>query len=297
VVEGGKALVTAPVETSKGAVKGIGRWMGNIGRSVSSKDPHQENVLKVAVGHDAVKRGYSIEMGVDPYTDFEPYQKQLGLVARSATGGGLLMSMGMDAASAGSTLGTVVTVASTASMKDILMDEPPSTLSRINRKKLEEMGIPKLNINALLKNYNYTPTEMTVMVEALRRMGDIKGREIFVTYATAAPDKVITRYVQQTAEMLANYIEKNGTGNIVNMGNDAWLVTSSGKLIGAFPIDYLAWMTEIEAEEKLIPVSSTEYGYKSRELLIEGQVDPAARKAMESRGWKIREGVNVAATQ
>lgn len=87
MVEGGKALVTSPVETTKSAVKGMGRWLGNVGRSISSDDPHQDNVLKTALGYDAAKRAYAIEMGVDPYTDFEPFQERLGEVARAATAG------------------------------------------------------------------------------------------------------------------------------------------------------------------------------------------------------------------
>ncbi|MEA2094734.1 MAG: hypothetical protein U9P11_09250 [Pseudomonadota bacterium] len=73
MVEGGKALVTAPVDTTKKAVKGVGRWLGNVGRSITSDDPHQDNVLKTVLGYDAAKRAYAIEMGVDPYTDFEPF--------------------------------------------------------------------------------------------------------------------------------------------------------------------------------------------------------------------------------
>ena len=138
-----------------------------------------ERVVAVrTLGHDAVKRAYAIEMGVDPYTDFEPFQKQLGEVARAATAGGLIMSVGADVATEGTLAGTVVTVTSRAGMKDALMDEPPSTLARINREKLEKMGIGKTQIDALLKNYNYTPTHMTLMVEDLKRMGDIKGRDL-----------------------------------------------------------------------------------------------------------------------
>jgi hypothetical protein len=295
MVEGGKALVTSPVETSKGAVKGLGRWMGNVGRSVTSKDPHQENALKVALGHDAVKRAYAIEMGVDPYTDFEPFQKQLGEVARASTAGGLIMSVGADVATSGTMAGTVVTVVSVAGMKDLLMDEPPSTLSRINREKLEKMGVGKIQIDALLKNYNYTPADMTLMVEALNRMGKIKGRDIFVTYATAAPDKVIARYMQQYAEMLANFISNVEPGDIVNIGDEAWLVTRSGKLIGAFPIDYLAWTAEVDGAERAASEGTAKLNVKSKELLIEGQVGPVAAKALKARGWKVSENVELAA--
>jgi len=294
MVEGGKALVTSPVETTKGAVKGIGRWLGNVGKSVTSDDPHQENVLKTALGHDAVKRGYAIEMGVDPYTDFEPFQERLGEVARAATAGGLVMSLGADIATEGTLAGTAVTVTSMAGMKEILKDEPPATLTRINRKKLEKMGIEKVDINALLKNYNYTPAEMTVMVEALTRMGGIKGRDIFVTYATAAPDRVIVRFMQQHAEMLANYITTVETGDIVTIGDEAWLLTRSGKLVGALPIDRLAWTAGVEGAERIVSAGGEKQGVKSKELMIEGQVDPVARKALEARGWKVSENVQLA---
>ena len=49
-IRGGKALVTAPVETTKGAVKGVGRWLGNVGRSVKSDDPYQEGAVSAAAG-------------------------------------------------------------------------------------------------------------------------------------------------------------------------------------------------------------------------------------------------------
>ena len=294
MVEGGKSLVTAPVETTKGAVKGVGRWLGNVGRSVSSDDPHQENVLKTALGHDATKRAYAIEMGVDPYTDFEPFQKRLGEVARAATAGGLITSVGADVATSGTMAGTVVTVTSLAGMKDILKDEPPSSLARINRKKLEEMGIEKTQIDALLKNYNYTPTGMTLMVEALRRMGNIKGRDLYVTYAMAAPDKVIARFMQQYAEMLANYITGTTSGDLVTIDDEVWLLTRSNKLVGAFPIDYLAWTAAADGGVRVVAEEEQKLGVKAKELLIEGKVDPVARKALEGRGWKIQENVQLA---
>ena len=66
MVEGGKSLVTSPVDTSKRAAKGFGRWVSNVGRSFTSDDPDQENALATALGHDAAKRAYALEFGVDP---------------------------------------------------------------------------------------------------------------------------------------------------------------------------------------------------------------------------------------
>ena len=63
---GAKALVTAPVETTTGAVKGVGRWMGNIGRAVTSSDPYQEGGVSAATGWAGTKRAYALELGGGP---------------------------------------------------------------------------------------------------------------------------------------------------------------------------------------------------------------------------------------
>ncbi len=94
-IRGGKALVTAPVETTKGAVKGVGRWVGNIGRSIASDDPYQESGVSAATGWANTKRAFALELGVDPYTDWEPLQKALTAVARAAFAGGITVGIGV----------------------------------------------------------------------------------------------------------------------------------------------------------------------------------------------------------
>jgi hypothetical protein len=139
---GAKALVTAPVETTKGAVKGVGRWLGNIGRSVASDDPYQEGGVSAAVGWAGTKRAFALELGVDPYTDWEPLQKGLTSVARAAFAGGITVGVAMGALTEGTTVGTLITVTSlTDEMNAILLDNPPEGLTKINREKLVNMGI------------------------------------------------------------------------------------------------------------------------------------------------------------
>ncbi len=295
-VEGGKALVTSPVETTKGAVKGMGRWMGNVGRSVGSRDPYQENVVSTALGYDAAKRGYALEFDVDPYTDFEPFQEQLARVARADAAGGLITSVAMDVATEGTTLGTVVTVTSLAAMKDVLKDNPPGTLARINRKKLEGMGVPDHQIDAFLKNYNYTPTQATLLVEALNRMGNVKGREIFIAHASAAPDKPMARYWQQMAEMMANYVtEKGGRAEIISVADHPWLRTREGVVLAVIPVDYMIWSRELDDAERDAAADIAALSKVSRkEVWAEGAVDPAARRSLEARGWTVRHNVKLA---
>ncbi len=287
-LRGGKALVTSPVETTKGAVKGIGRWMGNIGRSVASKDPYQEGGVSSAVGWAGTKRAYALELGVDPNTDWEPLQEALSSVSRAAFAGGITVGVAMDAVSSG-TVGAVITVTSlTHEMNEVLVDNPPEGLTKINRKKLQGMGISNDVIDPFLLNYNYTPMEKTLLVAALERMKGAKGRELFIAQATAAPDKAVARYFQQAAEMMAHYHTKVQATDIVKINGEIWQVNRKGVLVGAFPIDYLAWTAEASTIAQSV---ERDPKGKQRELWLEGSVSPEARKGLSARGWKVNERV------
>ncbi len=288
-IRGGKALVTAPVETTKGAVKGVGRWVGNIGRSIASDDPYQEGGVSAATGWAGTKRAFAMELGVDPWTDWEPLQKGLTAVARAAFAGGITVGVAMGAVTEGTTVGTIITVTSlTDEMNAILLDNPPEGLTKINREKLEKMGISKKIIDPFLKNYQYTPFEKTMLVEALNQMKGTKGRDLFIAQATAAPDKIIARYYHQMAEMMLNYQKKNGPADIVNVQNEVWLMTRKGTLVGTTPIDYLAWTAETS---RIAAAIEKDPKAQSRELWLEGSASPDANKALTARGWKIKERV------
>ena len=88
-VKGVVELVKSPIDTSKNIVKGTGEFLSNVGSSIFSDDPDQDNVFKVALGYDAAKRQFAFEFGIDPYTDYDPVVDRLGEIARAAVAGGL----------------------------------------------------------------------------------------------------------------------------------------------------------------------------------------------------------------
>jgi len=293
LVAGGKALVKEPVATSKGAYKGVRQWLQNVGSSVDSEDPYQDSALKTAIGYDAVKRAYAIEMGVDPYSNFEPLQRHLGEVAKVSTAGSMVTSMFISAGIDSNLLGAIRDVSSLASMKKLLLDNPPSALAEINSKKLRSMGIPGFQADALLKNYHYSPTEMTVMVEALAKMGDASGRDIFVAFATSAPDEEVAQFMHYYAVMLAAYINRVEPGDLVDIAGTAWLATRSGTLVGAFPLDYIHWTVATETSMNRASDRAQELGLKHKAIFLRGRFSTAARAALEKRGWTTKEKVSL----
>ncbi len=290
-LKAGKALVTDPVATTKGAIKGVGRWMGNIGRAITSDDPYQEGGVSAAVGWAGAKRAYALKLGVDPYTDWKPLQEGLTSVARAAFAGGITVGVAMGKLTEGTTVGTVTTVLSlTGDMNKILLDNPPEGLTKINREKLVHMNIPEEIIDPFLVNYNYTPMEKTLLVESLKRMDGAQGRDIFLAEAGAAPDREVARYMQQRAEMMANYHTKTMATDIIKIDKTLWQINRDGTLLGIVPIDYLAWTTgasRIAASAEKSPQA------KQREIWLEGSASPASNKALTARGWKVKERVGL----
>ena len=293
MVEGGKALIDEPVDTTKNAAKGVGRWLRNVGNSITSDDPHQDNALETITGYDVAKRTYALAMRVDPYTDFQPFQDRLSEVARAATAGGMVTRAAVKVSTAGTVAGTVANVTSLAKMSDLIKDNPPATLESINRDKLIGMGIKDYQADALLKNYNYTPVEITLIAEGLNRMGEIKGREIMTAIAASAPDREVARFMSYHVEMMANYINTVEKADIIGIRGKPWLVSESGALVGAFPLDYLSWTSEAAWSVNLPPEKLQAEGIKSRKLLLQGQFSPRASKELRSRGWEISENVDL----
>ncbi len=290
-IEGAYNVVTSPIETTSGAVKGVGRWFGNIANSITSDDPNQEGALSAAAGWAGTKRAFAVELGVDPYTDWEPLQEALVSVARAAFAGGMTASVGMGVATQDTVLEyPVLALSLTEDMNKVLIDNPPAQLTEIHEKELLEMEIDDGIVATFLRNYNYSPLEKLLLVEALKRMPEAQGRELFLTEAGGAPDKAMARYFQQRAEMMSNFHNKVAATDIVEVGELVVQKTKEGRLVGIFPLDYLLWSAEAAAiTQKLTEEKAAAADVKSAELWFEGRVSQPARAGIEALGWTVKE--------
>ena len=71
-------------------------------------------------------------------------------------------------------------------------------------------------------------------------------------------------------------------------------------LVGVEPADDVGWTGEIDQAEQTIAAWIARHPeVRSKELWIEERVDPAARSALEARGWTVQEqaGLTVAKAQ
>jgi len=285
-----EGLVTNPVETTKGVVSGVGRWFGDVGRSITSDDPHQAGVVKTATGQATTKREFAFEFGVDPYSSFEPLQKALDEVSMTAGGGGLTVKVAFAAIPGAA--GTAIGLGGTAEdMKSLVRDKSPAELEKINEKKLREMGVAGSLAKVFLKNPNYTPLEETLLVGELAKIPGVKDRAFFIESASLASEESVALFMRLRAQWMALYGAKvKAVAGFVEVNGVPFLRTRDGTIVGIFPFDHVAWTSALAVKER--PVSEDikkMAGVKGKELWVGGTVDPVARGALEARGWKVEE--------
>ena len=70
--------------------------------------------------------------------------------------------------------------------------------------------------------------------------------------------------MQHYAEMLADYITSVETGDIVDISGEAWFVSGAGSLVGAFPLDYLAWTEEASESTRIASEKMAAVGVKRK---------------------------------
>ena len=289
-----KGVVTSPVKTVSGTVTGIGRWFSDIGRSVVSSDPHQEGVLKTAIGHAPATRKFAYEFGVDPYTSYEPLQKELKDLAWTATGGGMTVKAAFGAIQ--DTPGKVVrATGTTAGMRMLIRDKSPAELEKINKKKLKAMGVSDALAKEFLRNPFYNPQEETLLVGALESMRGVRGRDLFIRYASLVNEESVALFMRLRAQMMAGYnVKVAPVKRIVDVNGAPFPQTKDGTVVGLFPLDYVAWTRALWLKHSAASMSLKALpGVTGKELWIEGIVDQVARKVLEANGWKVEDNVGV----
>jgi hypothetical protein len=289
-VKGAAALVTSPVETTKGIVTGTGRFLSNVGRSFVSDDPDQANPLSVAVGYDTAKRKFAYEFGIDPYSSYDPAMDRLGEIARSAVAGGIVPRAAMAAID--SDVVKVMRVSGTThSMRKLVRDNPPGELRKINKKKLEKMGIDPSLVEAFLDNYRYNPQEETILVGELESMKGVKGRDVFLGKASLAANRSVALFHRLIAQMMAGYHAKVGPAERIQMVEGVLhLKRKDGKLVLLSPVDYVFWTDKLEGKLNAFERGVQKMtGANGKELWISGRMDEGARAQFEKRGWKVQE--------
>ena len=284
-------LIAHPVDTTQGTFAGVGQFFNSVGSGLNNMGKSRDNAVASLTGESRQKRLIATELGVDPYTDFKPLADRLDALAGAAAVGNLAVSGALMAAPGGA--GAIASNASTANTLDgMVNDYSAAQLMDMNREKLGRLGVSAAVAGQLFANRNYTPLDITAMVEALSAMGAAKGLEAMVARAASAGSRETAYFIRRRIELTAAY--RRWSANIaayVGTGDLRYplCLTASGAIVGVYPIDSLSWTPETARTFEAMTEEARRSGASAaRTLVITGEATPLARQNLASLGWTVR---------
>jgi hypothetical protein len=280
-VETAKDLITAPGQTISDTVKGVGRIFGRADAAMHATDPHNESILASVTGGGTARRKLAFDLGVDPNTSFAPLSDELKRVATASAVGETSANVGLSfvAGPAGIAIGAGGTA---TQVREMLRDKSAADLEKDGRKSLTAMGVSQGTIDAFYANPNLSPTDKTVIVEALERLGAIDGRELFIAGAAHAPSVEMGFFYRHQAMLTWAYNKRiTPVRGFVRVGGAPMLATAKGT-VSILPVDYLIWSAPIA---ELAANAKRERG--GGELWITGRASPTTTAKLAELGLKL----------
>ena len=286
VVKGAVNVVIHPIDTVTGAVSGVGKIFSRVGENVGERArSDDENRFEDIIGYSKTKRDYANELNVDVYSHNPLLQEELDDLTTSGYAGNMLAALAISTFT-----GPITTATGTTNLLNkVVKDMAPPDLRKMNREKLEKMGVLKATADAFIKNGSYTPREQTVLVNALFEMKNTQGRDNFIKFARRADHYDVTYFRQLQAEMYADH-NRNITPikQFMNLGQFTAGVTGNNAIVVCLPLDYLLWTVDMaKAATGLTNMINGLNWVTNKSMYLTGTLSPLARKQLAYMGWKI----------
>lgn len=283
----GADLVTKPGETINRTFSGIGRMFNRIEAAAENRSSNRDSVAGGLIGTDAARRQLAVELGVDPYTDFQPLAQRLDAVARAAALGGLSMKAVFMAVPG--TGGTIVSSASTAgSVQATLRDKTSAQIVQQVRSTLQRLKVSAATSAQLVGNRLYTPADLLIMTNALARL-KAGNTELFVARAAQADTRDVAFFQRRRAELLAERsAELGGIVEFVSAGTFPLNRTRDGTIVAVFPLDDVTWTeTSARAFTNVTGHLRMLGNQQAPVLATTAAVTPLADEELRKLGWTI----------
>ena len=318
-------IVEAPVETVKGIPSGVARKFRSLGRSVKrgakkvaesvEDDEPEEGVAtdeSVASGEsgDADETGAEAEesenktsqyakkwfgvtssqrrwaqkLGVDPYSGNTVMQEKMAAVAKvdaTANFAAKLVTPDLGA------IGYVVDVS------NLVWSLDGEELRDYNLEQLEEAGISKAIIEDFLDYPAFSPTQQTVITQAMLQMQDIDGLGEVLRLPDWVANQTEAWFYTDTIQLMARFSESMQRPRaIVGISKVPALLTDSDELIYVVPVDYLTWNKNLAGFIKDVMAPPVEAGEGGRATWLSGMTTQTAAVGLTTLGWSIKTSIS-----
>ncbi|PYN92205.1 MAG: hypothetical protein DMD89_28455 [Candidatus Rokuibacteriota bacterium] len=297
-------MLVDPVETIEGFPGGVTRLWDRIklgsekvaeaatapgasgGQKVADVSERVGGITVTALGYEKERRDLAKGLGVDPYTTNPVLSKKLSDMAWVAFSGRFGIQAAMSVLVPYSMAMTAVTITNTT-----VYDTPQGDLINKDQAIFAETGASEAQVQALMKNKQYSLSVLTALAQGLQRLQGVNGlASSVVDFAAAAKTQDETRFVAGSVNILARYHESVAPIAVTTAPGPIIGRTTNGTLVIPAAVDYVAW-----TERTSRMAQRDDFKAPDRTTWLSGQMSIRARKEFTARGWRVDESFSIAA--
>ncbi len=293
-LRGARDLVIHPVDTVNGIPNGVGRLFEPEDEMLTGNIEYR--VTEEMAGFFKLKQQHAHILGVNIYSTNKMLQKELNGATWTKFASGMSIKLNMEAFRSiyNAAFFTDNDDEFTQNMNQLILDNTPESLGKLNRKILKQMGIGEDLMEVFLNHLAFSPRHQTFIVHALAGIEQAKNRDQFIIQANYAADEEDAFLFQSIAEMMYNYHKNVETiSEIIPVMKVAVGYTEDQSIVATLPIDYACW-TE-RADRGTDALSSVGYlldlPVKSKKIIISGRLSSRAKLELKAKGIETEENM------
>ncbi len=282
-----KNLVTHPVDTVSGVPKGLWRYGSRAGEMAKGdKSEYEDGVGKELILFSAQKRKLAYDLNVDVYSSNKILQEYLNSVSWASYSGGMAVTAALTP------LGAIRFTKTAHNVNNLIRDNPPEDLRKINRKILKKLDVPKNLIEEFLDSRWLSPRHETAIVHSLENIGLQNGVSDYIQLVATSNSEEDAFFFQNITQLIEHYISNTVEAeNSILIHNNFALLRVRKHFVFPVLVDNGYWS---EFGANLINTFESdlrsEYGEDVQILLwITGEISAKAKKELAARKISLAE--------
>lgn len=223
-------------------------------------------------------------LGVDPYSDYEPLQKQLDRLATTAavSGIGLRLLVPGDGIIAAANAGDL------ASQFNDVYRTLPSQLFQENVKLLGDLGISKDRASQFLSSMVYSPADQSTIVRALAVIKPAEGVDAFLDAAETVANQGQGFLFRRSTELLRKHHESGASLTAVcRFGDNPAAIGKDGRLVIPVYVDRVYWTPQACATSQAVKAAEKQGGFTGTDLVLASEVSRRACRELKELGYRL----------
>jgi len=280
----GQDLIKDPKATLQKSMSGVGNMFGRVGAAINNRQANRDNVATSLLGIDAARRALGVELGVDPYTDFEPLASKLNDIATASALGGLSIRAALAAIPGGA--GVAVSSSSTVeTIRATLVEKTSAQIVEEVKATLAGLKVAPDVASSFVENRRYTPADLLIMARSLAAL-HADNTQLFIARAVNAETREEAVFQRHRAELLALNAKNYGIGAFVDVGGFPLNRLADGRIIALFPFDEVSWTERVAGAFQLVS-SAAPHDHGQPLLVTTGELTPMAKDEIDRLGWTV----------